>query len=441
MAGTPWTAADEANLRHLVAAGKTIDEMGAAMGRGRHSVNSKCRSLGLSPVNFYHKARGGGSVQEAQQEWSVEERDGGNTCEIASKSHDVQTVEDALRKANVDTAVWMVDRFVVNSWEVAAKVKDGDGNETMQTRPLWQVKVWLKRKVAKVQEDVANALIERMAKHSPKYQTPKYLKSAAPRYALEVSLNDVHFGKLAWQRETGNDYDVEITEAVYQNAVADLVLHAERYKLDRILFPVGSDFFHVNNADSTTRAGTLQDIDGRWAKVYESGCAAVINAIDFCRQHAPVDVFYVPGNHDFDTAWYLTRYLDAWYRNDKAVTVDAEPTSRKYRSYGVNLIGFTHGNEEKHADLPTIMASEVPDQWAAAKVREWHLGHYHKVKETRHVTADSFGAVRVRVLPSLSGTDAWHYRKGYVGTMRAAEAYLWSYDDGYAGHFSVPARR
>jgi hypothetical protein len=63
------------------------------------------------------------------------------------------------------------------------------------------------------------------------------------------------------------------------------------------------------------------------------------------------------------------------------------------------------------------------------------------MKETRHVSADTFGSVRVRVLPSLSGTDAWHYRKGYVGSMRAAEAYLWSYDDGYAGHFSASARR
>jgi predicted GIY-YIG superfamily endonuclease len=370
----------------------------------------------------------------------VEQRENGNACEISSRSHDVQTVEDALKKANIDDAIWTVDRCVINSWEVAAKVKDASG-EKLETRPLWQVKVWLKRRIAKVFTDVADALVERMAKHAPRYKTPKYLKSKAPRHCLEISLNDVHFGKLAWQRETGEDYDVEITETVYQNAVVDLVAHAERYRLDRILFPVGSDFFHVNNADSTTRAGTLQDVDGRWAKVFEAGCAAVINAIDYCREHAPVDVFYVPGNHDFDTAWHLALYLKAWYRHDKAVIVDAEPTSRKYRSYGVNLIGFTHGNEEKHADLPTIMASEVPEQWAAAQVREWHLGHYHKVKETRHVTADTFGSVRVRVLPSLSGTDAWHYRKGYVGNMRAAEAYLWAFEHGYVGHFSATARR
>lgn len=441
MAGTPWTEAEEANLRQMCAAGKTIDEMGATIGRGRNSVNSKCRQLGLSPVNFYDKARGEVAAQEAQQEWSVEERDGGNTCEIASKSHDVQTVEDALRKANVDTAVWMVDRFVVNSWEVAAKVKD-DSGERFETRPLWQVKVWLKRKVAKVQEDVAHALIERMKKHSPKYETPKYLKvKARPTCALEISLFDAHFGKLAWHRETGEDYDLRIAEEVYRNAVKDLLNHTSGYNVDRIIYPIGSDFFHINNAANTTKAGTPQDVDGRLAKVYLAGCMAVVNAIDHCVQVAPVEGIWTGGNHDMETSWFMAQYLQAWYRNTKNVTIDAEPKTRKYRELGVNLLGFVHGDKERLQNLPTLMASEVPQAWARSKHREFHVGHKHKAHEIQTVTVDGNGPIRVRTLPSLSATDKWHYEQGYVGGLRAAEAYLWDYKDGYVGHFSAAARR
>jgi hypothetical protein len=113
---------------------------------------------------------------------------------------------------------------------------------------------------------------------------------------------------------------------------------------------------------------------------------------------------------------------------------------RKYVSYGINLLGFTHGNEEKHGDLPTLMAQEAAGLWREDQHREWHLGHYHKKKQLTHNPQDTQGGTRVQVLPSLSGTDAWHYRKGYVKTLRAAEAYLWNYTNGYSGHFSVNVR-
>lgn len=111
--------------------------------------------------------------------------------------------------------------------------------------------------------------------------------------------------------------------------------------------------------------------------------------------------------------------------------------SRKYVRYGTNLLGFTHGDEEKSTDLPLLMAGEMGEAWGYVTHREWHIGHFHKSKEMKFVSGDSHGPVIVRVLPSLSGTDAWHYRKGYVCGNRAAEAYLWSYKNGYTGHFST----
>jgi len=83
------------------------------------------------------------------------------------------------------------------------------------------------------------------------------------------------------------------------------------------------------------------------------------------------------------------------------------------------------------------MASEAPDAWAKSKHREIHVGHFHKRKQTQYLAGDTFGGVTVRVLPSLSGTDAWHFSKGYVKGLRAAEAYLWSKRGGYTGHLSA----
>lgn len=114
--------------------------------------------------------------------------------------------------------------------------------------------------------------------------------------------------------------------------------------------------------------------------------------------------------------------------------------SRKYVQWGVNLIGMTHGNMEKRRDLPTIMAGEVPDLWAATKFREWHTGHNHTAKATLHQTTDEFGGVRVRILPSIAGTNRWSFQMGYANARQAAEGYLWDKSDGYVGHFSVNAR-
>ncbi len=44
------------------------------------------------------------------------------------------------------------------------------------------------------------------------------------------------------------------------------------------------------------------------------------------------------------------------------------------------------------------------------------------------------------VLPSLSGTDKWHYENGFVNNLRTAEASLWNRGSGYTGSFSVESR-
>ena len=58
----------------------------------------------------------------------------------------------------------------------------------------------------------------------------------------------------------------------------------------------------------------------------------------------------------------------------------------------------------------------------------------------RFNAGDTFGAVQIRVLPSLSGTDAWHHKKGYVNTDRTAEAYFFHPNQGYLGHACVKLR-
>jgi hypothetical protein len=215
-----------------------------------------------------------------------------------------------------------------------------------------------------------------------------------------------------------------------------LLSKARGYPIEKIVFPVGQDFFHMDSHKRDTFNDTGLESDSRYPKMFLVGCKACIAAIDQMRLIAPVDVLWVPGNHDRTASWHLAAYLSAWYSRCDNVTVDVSPTTRKYIRYGVNLIGYTHGDEEKHDSLPAIMAAEAGKDWANTSYREWHVGHWHKRKEVRYTAMDSHVGIPVRFLPSLSGTDFWHYAKGYINKQRAAEAYLWSKTNGYSGHFS-----
>lgn len=261
----------------------------------------------------------------------------------------------------------------------------------------------------------------------------------ADGHLVVMDLVDVHFGKLAWAAETGQNYDLKIAETVYRDAVIEILSRADAYSVDEFLMPIGSDFLHVDNLTNSTTAGTPQDVDGRLAKILEVALASVVWAIELMASRAPVWVSYVPGNHDRLMSLCLAMMVRERFHGADYVHVDCSPCPRKYHRYGKILLGLTHGNEEKHSELPVIMATERPQDWAETSIREWHVGHYHKPKRVSHLALDTYGGIPVRTLNSLSAVDAWHYRKGYVGTVRAAEAYLYSPTE-LVGWFNAPVR-
>jgi hypothetical protein len=354
---------------------------------------------------------------------------------VTTVSLHIKTLEEALRASRVDMKVWEVDRYVINSWEVTIGKKNNDG-AAPGTFTNYQVKVWLRRLAPTVMEMAIEGLLAKIAKQS-KHVAGIQLPISEGRFMLEVSLFDAHFGLLAWRRETGDDYGLTPASESYALTMEDLLTKTKGCRPEKILLPFGNDYFHVNNPEGLTpTAHNMLDVDGRLAKVVEAGERAIFRAIDRCLQVAPVEVIWIPGNHDPQTSYFLCRTIKAQYHNNANVTVNIEPAPRKYVQFGCNLIGFTHGNEEKHGDLPTIMATEQREIWSQVRHCEWHLGHFHKKKETRYSAGDTYGGVQVKVIPSISGTDAWHFSKGYVKGNRMAEAFLFDFEDGLVATYS-----
>lgn len=259
--------------------------------------------------------------------------------------------------------------------------------------------------------------------------TPQRMGTPVKNHLLELAVFDLHIGKLAWERETGEDYDIDIAIARHKAAVDNLISRINPGIIEKILLPIGNDMINIDNKMNTTTAGTPQSSDSRFGKMFKAAKSLVIETVDKLTAIAPVDILVIPGNHDELTMFTLGEVIEAWYHTSSNVTVHNSPKLRKYYQYGKNMIMFTHGDKERISDLGMIAATEQPKMWGDTIFREVHLGHFHKTKAMSYVTVDENPGFKIRILPSLCSTDAWHHSKGFI-SRKGAEAFLFDKEGG-----------
>lgn len=357
----------------------------------------------------------------------------GDTAELTDYSTiRITSLDELVAFCNIDLVEWKVDRWVCNKWEVGAKNTDGD----VVVQPLFQVKVWL---VRRVQELIAMSLRDELVadakKFAPKYKAIRYPKHA-DGYLYEIAMPDLQLGRLVMEEEAGINSSPDSYAVRATTAVNELMMYVRNYPIERIVLPVGNDFFDANTAEGMTAHGTPQRDDVRWQRTFRIGRSLMVNIIDTLSGVAPVDVIIVPGNHDEERIFYLGEALLAWYHNHPNVAVDNLARKRKYYSFGKCLLGLTHGYYEKLDALSALMPYEVPEAWAASTCREYHLGDKHHKRDMILKTQEMSNGVVVRVLRSLATPSVWEFDKGFVGTPPAAEGFLWHPSKGVVGQFT-----
>ena len=336
------------------------------------------------------------------------------------------TPESVMRVCNAPPERWVVQNLTCNVWQ--GMTREGAGNGKMN---LWQFKVVMRPRTAAelTFEDVTKDFTK-FAKtaprptHLPVLTKPKGRGKKKPHKMLEVNISDLHFAKLSWAPECGENYDYKIARDLFFQIIDAEVERLKTGEYEKCLFVWTNDFFNSDTIDQTTTAGTQQSTDIRWQKMFLSGMQMLVEAIELLQQHAPVETFYVASNHGRTTEWYGINYLSAWFRNYKRVKVDLSCRARYFYQYGINLIGFSHSCYEKKGNLPFVMSTEVPEMWAATKYREFHLAHIHSEK------VEEKGGVVYRWLPSVTAADTWHYDSGFIGAFKRSYSFTWDRDIG-----------
>jgi len=343
----------------------------------------------------------------------------------------VEACRNALREARIEAKENDFDLDNVSKSEITEFKKflnsNGIAEEDVKSVKFWQSMSGENRfsVVTKgednIMKEVKEQIIKSLEEYSPKVES-KYEPVDDP-IVYEISLPDIHYGKMDGQT-------LDEAEEAYINTIKDLMSKASGLNIERILLPIGNDGMNSEGYSRATTKGTSQQDSAGWQETFVGYCNLMVRAINFLARTAPVDVVVIQGNHDYERMFYSGEFLRAFFLNDERVTIDNGYDSRKYYKYGNNMIMFTHGDKEKKAEMPLIMATEQPQMFAETKHREVHCGHLHKEM------VNEYRGIKVRFIPSICGNDEWHKMMGYEAK-RTGQAHIWNKIRGYEGYLQT----
>jgi len=392
-------------------------EIGKKYGKSREVVRRVRNKLGIPSSTTYKVASSDLEQPQGNESIGIDGNGYVSSDRIVEIDDEGQlrNPEMLLKMHNLDPELFEIVKVNNSKWQSPIKASD-------DCRLLYASKL-----AAKPRTTISKTMIADLIATLPIGQLPKPRKLVKPKsdgYMLEINIADLHFGKLGWDKEVGEDYDIKIAEQRMWSMIDDAKRVIDENPIEKILFVFTNDFFHFDNSAQTTTAGTPQDSDSRWQKVFNEGVRLLVDVINELSQHAPVHIPYTASNHDEHFGYTGIRFLEAWFRNDANVTIDSSPSPRKYIRYGNCLIGFSHGSEETKKNLPLLVATEAKKDWSDCDFVELHLAHFHSEQ------VEEINGLKIRYVPSATGPDCWHNKKGFIGAIKTCQSFLWDKESG-----------
>jgi hypothetical protein len=252
-----------------------------------------------------------------------------------------------------------------------------------------------------------------MADDLPRIPPTKAPKIKAPDLLNLITLTDCHVGMLAWRKEGGADWDLNIAERTLVGCFMQM-LHSAPQADTCVIAQLG-DWLHQDGLNAVTpTSGHLLDSDGRFSKVVQAAIRILRRVIDAAlAKHKRVVVLMAEGNHDLASSVWLRHMFAALYEREKRVQViDTELPYYAYQ-HGQTMLCWHHGHMKKNDQLPLLFAAQYPAVWGATVKRYCHTGHRHHVEEKEHA------GMTVVQHPTLAARDAYAARGGWISERQA----------------------
>lgn len=342
--------------------------------------------------------------EESNYRVEVEESNDKKT-EVYKTTEKIVTLEDFVNYFKPDLTVWNIKRWRQNYWA-----------------GFTQVRVEYERKTE--QELVKESFEEFLSTYKPSSNPILKNKKASnnPNGLLIFNKQDAHLNK----------YDIEGDNDIYERFrkidekfYKLITKAANNTNLEKIVYVVGSDAFNSEFTGTTTK-GTPQTNIGNYQETFEQICQHEVNCIDLFLNYAEtVELIYVSGNHDEYVGWNMVKWLQAYYRNDKRLVVDASPSYRKYIKYSNSAILFNHGDALKAEKLASLFPVEYKKEWSSCDNFYIFTGDKH------HTLSKDLNGIEYFQLPAFSTSKSnWDDKNGHTGSKSKAVAFVIEENEG-----------
>lgn len=244
------------------------------------------------------------------------------------------------------------------------------------------------------------------------------------------TLTDSHVGMMAWRKEGGADWDLDIAERTLIGAFEQMVEQSPAAS-SCVVNQLG-DFLHYDGlAPVTPTSGHLLDADGRFSKMVRAAIRILRRVIDLAlARHQTVFVVMAEGNHDLASSVWLRIMFAALYENEPRVKVIDSELPYYVHIHGDVMLAFHHGHLKKNDQLPLLFAAQYPREWGATTRRFAHVGHRH------HEDVKEHSGMKVVQHATLAARDAYAARGGWISD-REATAYTYHARWGKVGSVTV----
>jgi len=360
-----------------------------------------------------------------------------NGYKITIKDKQIKTLEQFIEEAQLDMNEWEILKCQANKWDVNMKIKV-KGEEIPVLRENWQTKLVLEKKLHLPDiKGFKNSLLEDLKAASPHVPKVKQTNFEDTGNMVEFNITDLHVGKIGLDILSPNGkWGTKRAFKDFQKIVDYYISTIKNFDIrpEKILLVLGNDIINTNTANPfpQTVAGTPQSQDDYGPIIFRFVKYLLVETIfKFYNVVPNIVIKMIPGNHDEDKVFYLGEVLDAFFYNNENIEVDNSMLSRKYYRWGINLLGFAHGNHKAEGlkRLSYLMQHENPKEWSRSKIREWHLGDIHHNKKVEILPEEDSMGINIRYMRSPMVGEPWEMKQGYVSS-KGADLIVWNRKNG-----------
>jgi len=351
-----------------------------------------------------------------------------DTEEVNDKEYIEEEADQSVQEA--------YDEFLENRGLTRADVKSVKHWQTMSGEPRFSVTPYSNYQLnfSHLEDRFADKLGDIS---TPEIKQPESNGSNDQRKCDVIGLHDAHIDKVVLASETGYETDATIDENVnsFVQEALTLLQKSKEDGVDTVFFPVGSDFWTVNDDRNTTKRGTKQRVIVPFQKSFEVGVEAVIEVLRYAAenfQRVVVPVVY--GNHDEDLDFFLGMVLEQAFATTDHVEINKDRIERKYYKFGNNGFMFAHGYHSKRkSDIQKLPSNFSEDTDKSARIwyetrggiRKAFLADIHHEKGYQHERNKDGIGLSIQFMRSIGNQGKYEWDNGWTGVPKTA--YLWRF--------------